>query len=440
MKVVGFGFRNTGKSAYLRNSWNVGDLIILIGSIIATITDLFSGSGHLNFMKVFRLGRALRPLRVLRTNQSMRIVVSSLMASIGDIFNVYLLTQVIDVMFAIMGVSLFSGLFYQCTNPAILTEAECFGEFTDPNTGFPAMAVWTNPSYRLYPGNFSNDPTYSFDDVASGFLLVKEIIVTEGWTEVLGQGMDITSPGLNHQYNNSRMNALFFMAIITVGTFFAQQLYTGVIVKSYSKSDGTAFMTPSQRMWVNAKLKILQEKPPSVGFNHDVWAPRRFIQDCVIPCRAVHAHKCVRRFHGLHSRVDNVIAVAVGLNMVVLAMYHYGMSDEFTFALDAANNVLLGVFGLDMLLKMFALGFRKYWKEPSNVFDGAIVIGSLVITVLSVSSLIQSSRFSYMSQVCGCVISCCMIDSVDCLAAGPPVPCGSVAAAAEELSSSPPTV
>lgn len=33
VKVVGLGFWGTGKSAYLKNSWNISDLCILIGSV-----------------------------------------------------------------------------------------------------------------------------------------------------------------------------------------------------------------------------------------------------------------------------------------------------------------------------------------------------------------------------------------------------------------------
>lgn len=36
LKVVAFGFKDTGPSAYIRNMWNVTDLVVLIGSIVCT--------------------------------------------------------------------------------------------------------------------------------------------------------------------------------------------------------------------------------------------------------------------------------------------------------------------------------------------------------------------------------------------------------------------
>lgn len=214
--------------------------------------DAFSSNGKLKFLRVFRLGRALRPLRVIRGNASMRVVVSSLMSSFTDVINVYFLSQFISIMFAIMGVSLFSGMFYSCNNPAASGQADCVGTFIHPTTGLNTTAIWSNPAYM----GFIDDPKYSFDDVLNAYLVVKEVQVTEGWTEVLAASMDVTSIGEQPRFNASRMNAFFFIAIIAVGTFFVMQLYTGVIVQSYSRSEGTAFMTDNQRHWIQSKLQV----------------------------------------------------------------------------------------------------------------------------------------------------------------------------------------
>lgn len=217
----------------------------------ASLVDTFSSGGSLKILRVFRLGRALRPLRVIRGNASMRVVVSSLMASFTDVLNVYLLSQVVSLMFAIVGVSLFSGLLFRCNNPAATGATDCVGTFIDPASGLNTTSVWSNPSY-----SYADDPPYSFDDVMNAFLVVKEVQVSEGWTEVLAAAMDITAEHEQPRFNSSPGNALYFVALITIGTFFVTQLYTAVIVQSYSRSDGTAFMTEHQRQWITAKLKV----------------------------------------------------------------------------------------------------------------------------------------------------------------------------------------
>jgi Ion transport protein len=217
----------------------------------ASLVDMLSTGSSVKFLRVFRLGRALRPLRVIRGNASMRVVVSSLMSSFTDVLNVYLLSQVVSLMFAIVGVSLFSGLLLRCNNPAATGVHDCVGTFVDVTTGENTSAVWSNPSY----GGL-NDPPFSFDDILNAFLVVKEVQVTEGWTEVLSATVDITAEDQQPQFNASPMNSLYFVALLTIGTFFVAQLYTGVIVASYSRSDGTAFMTEQQRDWIVAKLTV----------------------------------------------------------------------------------------------------------------------------------------------------------------------------------------
>jgi hypothetical protein len=357
------------------------------------VVDSVSSSGQLSFLRVFRLGRALRPLRVIRGNANMRVVVSSLMSSITDVVNVYFLTQFVSLIFAIMGVSLFSGLFYRCNNPTASSRAECTGWFLDPRTGVNTSAVWANPTYASVPG----DPPFNFDDVANAFLLVKEVQVTEGWTEVLAAGMDTTSDGLQPRFNATKWNALYFIAVITIGTFFVSQLYTGVIVQSYSKSAGTAFMTPEQRKWIVTKMQIAKHKPQIVGDNAHVWWLKRLAQDILIPCKSTDGATCKRGYHRVHNKIETAVSVAVLGNMVVLMLYRHGMSDAYASTLDALNNAFLVLFAVEMCAKMFALGVRKYWREPSFAFDGAIVLGSGVVLLLSAQPAL--SQLSFIPQV-----------------------------------------
>ena len=65
LNIVVFGFIMNGKRSYLRDGWNVMDFLIVILAITSIALDLWlAGSGiNLNFLKVFRLLRILRPLK-----------------------------------------------------------------------------------------------------------------------------------------------------------------------------------------------------------------------------------------------------------------------------------------------------------------------------------------------------------------------------------------
>jgi hypothetical protein len=125
------------------------------------LVDSFA-SGGVSFLRVIRVGRTLRPLRVIRGNPSMRVVVSSLINSFTDVVNVYILAQFVTLLFAILGVSLFSGQLYRCNIPSITTRDDCVGEFVlSSGLNASVTAVWANPSY----GGDSSLPSFNFDNV-----------------------------------------------------------------------------------------------------------------------------------------------------------------------------------------------------------------------------------------------------------------------------------
>lgn len=71
-------------------------------------------SVDISVIKVLRLLRVLRPLRFISHNLNMKIVVNALLESVSAIFNVIIVVILVWLMFAILGVSLFSGKFYHC--------------------------------------------------------------------------------------------------------------------------------------------------------------------------------------------------------------------------------------------------------------------------------------------------------------------------------------
>lgn len=96
---MGFFF---GKNAYLRESANWLDFVVVICSLLTEIPQLQSVSG----LRTFRL---MRPLRSLTALPSMRILISTLIASVAQLGGVLVLAIFFFTIFAILGVSLWSG-------------------------------------------------------------------------------------------------------------------------------------------------------------------------------------------------------------------------------------------------------------------------------------------------------------------------------------------
>lgn len=75
LKILGMGFI-LDPGSYLRDSWNWLDFIVVISSLLTEIPQMKSVSG----MRTFRL---MRPLRSLTTMPSMKILISTLLASVA---------------------------------------------------------------------------------------------------------------------------------------------------------------------------------------------------------------------------------------------------------------------------------------------------------------------------------------------------------------------
>ncbi|CAN0138125.1 unnamed protein product [Ectocarpus sp. 12 AP-2014] len=72
------------------------------------------------------------------------------------------------------------------------------------------------------------------------------------------------------------------------------------------------------------------------------------------------------------------ITTLIILNTLTLALDHHPMDEDFSTVLDLLNLVFTLCFALEMALKLVALGPRGYAKDKFNLFDGLVVLSSLV--------------------------------------------------------------
>jgi hypothetical protein len=72
-------------------------------------------------------------------------------------------------------------------------------------------------------------------------------------------------------------------------------------------------------------------------------------------------------------------------------MDRYPISKQEQAALEQANLVFTFTFAVEMVLKLFGYGVRKYIADGLNIFDGVIVIISLTESILDLVSINMSS-------------------------------------------------
>ena len=113
LKIFVMGFIK-GKYAYLKDNYNVLDFIIVVFSIVSWLLEGFNTGIDITYLKAFRALRALRPLKLVSKNEGMKLVVNSILASIPNLINVFLISILFYFVFGVLGLSMLMGKVSYC--------------------------------------------------------------------------------------------------------------------------------------------------------------------------------------------------------------------------------------------------------------------------------------------------------------------------------------
>ncbi|CAF4166245.1 unnamed protein product, partial [Rotaria sp. Silwood2] len=83
--------------------------------------------------------------------------------------------------------------------------------------------------------------------------------------------------------------------------------------------------------------------------------------------------RCVASKH-----FDDIILSVIIINTLSMAIEHHGQPQSLTNILEYSNYVFIILFTIEMLFKIIAEGCLEYIKNPFNIFDGGIVVISLI--------------------------------------------------------------
>ena len=103
VKVIVMGFSGH-RNSYISDVWNRVDFMIVLISFVNFVPTLNPG-----FLKALRAARVLRPLKSIARLASMKLLLSTILASIMGLCNVCLFLGFVFGIFAILGLHIFSG-------------------------------------------------------------------------------------------------------------------------------------------------------------------------------------------------------------------------------------------------------------------------------------------------------------------------------------------
>ena len=115
LKIFVMGFAK-GKHTYLKDNYNVLDFVIVVFSIISWVLESLDTGVDITYLKALRALRALRPLKLVSKNEGMKLVVNSILASIPNLINVFLISILFYFVFGVLGLSMLMGKVSYCND------------------------------------------------------------------------------------------------------------------------------------------------------------------------------------------------------------------------------------------------------------------------------------------------------------------------------------
>ncbi|XP_055690016.1 muscle calcium channel subunit alpha-1 isoform X4 [Lutzomyia longipalpis] len=408
MKLIAYGFL-LHPGAYLRNGWNLLDFtIVVIGMISTALSNLMKEGFDVKALRAFRV---LRPLRLVSGVPSLQVVLNSILRAMIPLLHIALLVLFVIIIYAIVGLELFSGKMHKtCFDNSTglpMDDPHPCGEdgFRCESIGLVCRYYWEGP----------NSGITNFDNFGLAMLTVFQCVTLEGWTDVMYDIED--AMGNTWQW-------AYFISMVILGAFFVMNLILGVLSGEFSKERTKAknrgdFQKLREKQqieddlkgyldWITqaediepeaessmihadggiktkggepggAPLDSTEQLGEEVDAKQESWMRKRKKSLERVNRRLRRACRKAVKSQAFYW----LIIVLVFLNTGVLATEHYNQPPWLDDFQEVTNMFFVALFTMEMVLKMYSLGFQGYFVSLFNRFDCFVVIGSIGEMVLT---------------------------------------------------------
>merc|ERR1719431_1780366 len=305
LKLISYGLL-FHEGAFARSPFNILDIVVVSVSLIS----IFGGSG-IGFLKILRVLRVLRPLRAINRAKGLKKVVQCLIVSVKTIGNIVVVTLLLQFLFAVIGVQLFKGKFFICSDLSKTTEAECQGEFftyQDDDINYPVVEEreWERSNFH-------------YDNVVKGMLTLFVASTFEGWPGILYVSIDSNEADVGPKQDYRPIVFMFYFVYIIILAFFMINIFVGFVIVTFQSEGEADFkdcpLDKNQRNCIEFSLnaKPMKLYIPKNPIQYKLWA------------------------FATRTVSDHTVFLAIILNTISLAMKVYHQPEWYTDFLDVLN-------------------------------------------------------------------------------------------------------
>eukprot|EP00833_Pecoramyces_ruminatium_P004731 jgi/Orpsp1_1/1178763/evm.model.c7180000066647.1 len=441
----------------VRSLWGIFNIFIFVSSI-ATLCGLTN-------LSPFRLWIILKYLSRIPLLSDIKMILKALKKSVSVLRDIAVFAIFLFICTGIVGVSLWGGKFrYRCIN----NENEFYDEnlvcSINPSSGYQCPQGFNCTNVNVNPA--SN--TMGFDNILQAWLTIFQILTTEGWSNIMINGINSTNP----------FSVFYFLIIIMFGNWLLLQLIVATVTTNLetsieneqfeNKKDNISMIsdnadnntttitgntTVSDKDNSNAQEDISEKSV--VLYNSETNNPtsQTVIETDVddeqsiktvsihnlnttnttnmdnsysltnkanesIEIRSIQSKSDVeskqqlsptrRKLMGifLNIRFDYFVLAITAIDVIALCSNHKNSTKTFLEVTHVISVICTFIFGIEMVLKLYAYGLKGYLRSYFNIFDGLITVasfvelflpnnqGMLVLRVIRAMRILRISKFS----------------------------------------------
>lgn len=363
IKIIADGFV-MGPNAYLKSFWNVLDFIVLISFWITCMAVFVKNSNKL--LVTFGALKALRAFRLLTiTKVSLWNFEAAVVGGAKQIFLASLVSISLLLPFSFWGLNIFNGRLTVCSDGSALNDCNL--------ESMVAVGNW-----QVLSPKFDSTPNLHFDTFGDSFRSLFEIVSLEGWTALLENVMNIVPDDKEPGLMTDPFNAVFVVLFNFLSIILILNLFVSIIIDSYSKKTGTAFLLDIQHSWYEVK-KFLKKVNPSKRRN--MQNQSRFKQKL---------SKLMLDKQGLIDKIINFLFFAQFMILVTEYFPYPAYGDTVR---EGLFMVTTGGLLIHLLSLLYVLGFKLFISNRWNVVKLIIITTSFILNSLSFGINTQGNAF-----------------------------------------------
>jgi len=302
---------------------------------------VFSALRALRVVRLFKLVReALERPQSRSRFRSLGLALEAYAAAFTPVSTALVLGFCVLLLFALLGMQLFSGGMQRCSDLSKSLRNTCKGTSLEGE-----VRIWRSAELN-------------FDWIGNALLAVFTVATGDGWHEILFNGVD--SSGREGPKQNSNLYVfIFFVALQMAGFVFVTRLILAVWVDTY---ESVAAVTPQAVSAAPTRRAL-----PLWEFESGPVYPRR---------QALYVIVMSRGFDALMTWV-----VLVNITLMAFSSYKEAVWQGDLAVISEA--FFSAVFVVEALLKMTAAYPSSYFKSPWNQFDCSLLMLNFIVTALT---------------------------------------------------------